>query len=326
MWVLADPIDPSRAYFGTDTRASGLLIGAALALVWRPSRLRTRTGPGAPYVLDAAGVGALLLLLAWIHLKTDVDMGMYRGGFLIVDLLTAAVIAVTAHPAAHLGRVLGSKPLVWVGKRSYGLYLWHWPIFVFTRPDLDLPFGGTSALLLRVGLTFLVAELSFRYVEQPIRHGALGRSMAKVRSGPEHERGRARRLWIRGGIAAGVAVALLATVLIVSQSPDRDTKGFMVAPAAKTTGSTTPATDAPRRQPATAADSKAATTATVPGVPARVRPPRGGRARSVVAQDRHRARRLGAAERAELDRPPLRGRGMEGRLRRQAGDHAPRHG
>ena len=263
MWALADPIDPSRAYFGTDTRASGLLIGAALALVWRPSRLRTDTGPGAPYVLDAAGVGALLLLLVWIHTKTDFDMGMYRGGFLVVDVLTAAVIAVAAHPAARLGRVLGCKPLVWVGRRSYGLYLWHWPIFVFTRPDLDLPFGGNPALVLRLGLTFVVAELSFRFVEQPIRRGALGRSMAKARSGGGPEQERARRLWIRGGIAGGVALALLATVLIVSQRPDRDTKGFMVAPAAETTGSTAPATDA---KPATPASPASPTT--VPAFPA----------------------------------------------------------
>jgi hypothetical protein len=114
-----------------------------------------------------------------------------------------------------------------------------------------------------------VAELSFRYVEQPIRHGALGRSMAKVRSGPEHERQRARRLWILGGIAGGVAVALLAAVLIVSQSPDRDTEGFMVAPAANTTSSTTSTTEATTStKPATNAVTKAVTPTTVPAFPA----------------------------------------------------------
>jgi hypothetical protein len=114
---------------------------------------------------------------------------------------------------------------------------------VFTRPDLDLPFGGLPALALRVGLTFVVAELSYRYVEQPIRHGALGRSMAKARRGRGSEGASARRLWLRGGLAGGVALALLATVLIASHEPDRDTKGFMVAPPAEST--TTTATTSP---------------------------------------------------------------------------------
>ena len=241
MWVLADPIDPSRAYYGTDSRASGLLIGAALALVWRPSQLRSETGPGAPYVLDGLGASALGFLVFWMLTKADFDTGMYHGGFLIVDVMTAIVIAVAAHPAARLGRVLGCKPLVWVGQRSYGLYLWHWPVFVFTRPDLDLPFGGLRVVILRIGLTVILAELSYRYIEQPIRHGALGRSMTKARTSRGEDGARTRRLWLWGGVAAGSIVAVLAAVLVISKPPDRTTEGFMVAPAAKTTQTTSPA-------------------------------------------------------------------------------------
>ena len=144
MAVLYTPYtDPSRVYFGTDTRASTMLIGAALAFVWSPWRLTRNTGKGAPLVLDAFAVVGLLGVV-WFFLNAgEFDPWMYRGGFTVIALFTALLLAGTVHPAARLApAVFGLGFLRWIGVRSYGIYLWHWPIFMVTRPHSDLPITG----------------------------------------------------------------------------------------------------------------------------------------------------------------------------------------
>ena len=99
------------------------------------------------------------------------------------------MIAVTVHPAADLGRyILGLKPMRWIGERSYGIYLWHWPVFMVTRPGARHRLTGTPNLILRLAVTVALAELSFRYVEQPIRQGALGRWFKPLRASTGSER------------------------------------------------------------------------------------------------------------------------------------------
>jgi peptidoglycan/LPS O-acetylase OafA/YrhL len=161
--------DPSRVYFGTDTHAMGLLVGAALATLWLPKSARTDLAPGAKLTIDA--IGALsLLALAVVFWQTSFDSSLlFRGGFLVLSLLVALLIVAATHPASHVGKALGCAPMRYVGTRSYGIYLWHWPIFLVTRPGLDVPFTGTANLLLRFALTFGVAELSYRLLEMPIR-------------------------------------------------------------------------------------------------------------------------------------------------------------
>lgn len=189
MAVLFDPdVDPSRIYYGTDTRASAILLGAALALVWRPGRatpsaqplagLRRYTGAA----LDGAGLLALAGLLVAYVVVSDRQPLLYRGGFGLVALATAVVVAVTTHPLARLTPwLLERRPLRWVGLRSYGIYLWHWPIFMLTRPGVDVPDGGWQLQLLRFGLAFGLAALSYTFVELPIRRGALERVWRALR-------------------------------------------------------------------------------------------------------------------------------------------------
>jgi peptidoglycan/LPS O-acetylase OafA/YrhL len=200
--LYAPDIDPSRIYYGTDTRATGLLFGAALAFVWRPGertsretcarlarrgscpagRLRRKWGWIRPALLDAVGLAALTGLAAFCLTVDEFQPLLYRGGFAAVGLTTAALIAVVAHPQARVGsRLLGWRPLRWVGERSYGIYLWHWPVFMVTRPDLDVPLDGARLLALRLAATVLLAHLSYRYVEQPVRHGSLGRAWRQLR-------------------------------------------------------------------------------------------------------------------------------------------------
>jgi len=204
--------DPSRVYYGTDTRAAGLLIGAALALVWSPWRLTPRITLGGRIVLDLVGVAGVALLCVYMWKITEFDTWLYRGGFALVSLTTALVVAVAAHPGADVGRrVLGVGALRWIGIRSYGIYLWHFPIFMVTRPRLDQDLlSGYPLLAVRLALTFAVAELSFRYVEQPIRAGALGRFRKRLT-----ESSRDYRILVARRSAAIGAVSLLVAGLVV---------------------------------------------------------------------------------------------------------------
>jgi hypothetical protein len=127
-------------------------------------------------VLALAGIlGCFFLMNQW-------QSGLYPGGLLVVSLLTLVVIAAVIHPRTQVLKTrLAHRALVWTGKRSYGLYLWHWPIFVVTRPGIDVPFGPYPTLILRLGLTVTAASLSYRYIEQPIRKGVLGDWLAGLR-------------------------------------------------------------------------------------------------------------------------------------------------
>lgn len=174
-------LDPSRIYFGTDTRAFALLAGAALAMVWPSARLKPNIAPRPGRVFDCLGVVGLVAigLLVW---RTDqYSPFLYRGGFVLLSLATVLVVAALVHPACRLGRLLGVGPLRWIGVRSYGIYLWHFPILVLTTPVADHQTDLTRGAL-QVAATMCVAALSWRFVEQPIRRGALGRVWRRLNS------------------------------------------------------------------------------------------------------------------------------------------------
>jgi peptidoglycan/LPS O-acetylase OafA/YrhL len=168
--LLYDPYgDPSRVYYGTDTRALAPLMGAALAFAVRPWWHRFSVRPAVRWSLDATGWGALAGLGALAILLHDNNPLLYRGGFPVIALLAAALVGVAGHPATLLGRWLGRQPLRWLGERSYALYLWHWPVCVLTRPGVDVPVTGWANAVARVLLSVGLAELSYRFVETPFR-------------------------------------------------------------------------------------------------------------------------------------------------------------
>ena len=161
--------DATRIYYGTDTRAPAILMGAALAgfLVWRgPARAsRTRTA-----LELAAWVGAGFLAVAWTRLD---GANLYRGGLLACAIAASAVIAAAAHPQPGLlARALSFRPFVGLGVISYGVYLWHWPIYLWLNPD-RVGLDGWRLLAVRLAVTIPVAVVSFFVVERPIRRGAL---------------------------------------------------------------------------------------------------------------------------------------------------------
>lgn len=207
--------DPSRVYFGTDTHLMGLLIGAALATFWRPGRLPKAIAPQARMLLTAIGIAALLLIIAFYVLMSEFSTTLYRGGFLWLSFIVAVAIVAATHPALPLGSWLGAAPLRYLGQRSYGIYLWHWPIFMFTRPMQDLPIDGPLLFSLRIGLTLGIAELSYRFFEMPIRRGALGRWWTSLRN----TSGLAKNRIKAAGVAVATAIIVLITVIGLAVVP-----------------------------------------------------------------------------------------------------------
>ncbi|MDE3133827.1 MAG: acyltransferase, partial [Acidobacteriota bacterium] len=212
MWILYSPGgDPSRLYYGTDTRAFTLLIGALLAFTvplgrsapWL-ARAALRRWPGGPAVVDAIGVAALVGVLVLFARVQDFDPWLYQGGFLLMAVAGAVLVAAVAQPGALLGRALGWGPLRWIGARSYGIYLWHWPIMELTRPGVDVPLHGAPLIVLQAAATTAAAALSYRYVEMPVRTGAAQR---RAKAWLDRHTPRERLAWVSGVAAALVTFA-----------------------------------------------------------------------------------------------------------------------
>jgi peptidoglycan/LPS O-acetylase OafA/YrhL/lysophospholipase L1-like esterase len=185
MTLLYQPgMDPTRVYEGTDTRAFGLLIGAMLALAWpsgskRGEHSAQRRWPG--YALDTVGLAGLAGIGVMIWKVGEYSAFAYHGGLVLLSFATVAVVAATAYPASIVGAALGWRPLRWIGVRSYGIYLWHYPVIVMTTPAGAKPSLPTAGL--QIAASILLAALSWQLIEEPIRHGAIGRTWARLRAG-----------------------------------------------------------------------------------------------------------------------------------------------
>jgi len=258
--------DPSRVYYGTDTHSSGLLIGAAMAVLLPPWQLRGRPGRTAPVALDAIGLTGLVVLVWSFANVSEFDSLLYRGGYLVFACVAALVVLVAAHPATTItSALLATRPMVWIGKRSYGIYLWHWPVYMITRPGLDVPLTGIPLFTLRVAITVALAAASYRFLEVPIRSGAIGRRLAalrrSLRQGPLLQRRRVRARLGFTAVAVVVTTVVLGIGLAVAQPAPRP-PGFPSKPANIAITTTTRAPKA-----TTASAPKAATPAPGPSAP-----------------------------------------------------------
>ncbi|MEY8348948.1 acyltransferase family protein [Bacillus cereus] len=174
MAILYEPgADPSRIYYGTDTRAFSLLIGAALALIWPSSRLANKIIPKARLVLDVVGGIALIIILVMFWKTNQYEPFLYRGGMVLLSIATALLVANLAHPASRIAQFLRFRPLRWMGVRSYGLYLWHYPIITLTTPKINAGEFSLTRALCQFLLIIIAAQISWKFIEDPIRRGAL---------------------------------------------------------------------------------------------------------------------------------------------------------
>ncbi|PFA48448.1 acetyltransferase [Bacillus anthracis] len=174
MAILYEPgVDPSRIYYGTDTRAFSLLIGAVLALVWPSNRLANKIIPKARFILDVVGGIALIIILVMFWKTNQYDPFLYKGGMVLLSIATALLVANLAHPASRIAQFLRFRPLRWVGVRSYGIYLWHYPILTLTTPKVNAGDFSLIRATLQFLLIILIAQISWKFIEKPIRQGAL---------------------------------------------------------------------------------------------------------------------------------------------------------
>ncbi|MFE6169818.1 acyltransferase family protein [Viridibacillus arvi] len=172
MLVMYEPgVDPSRVYYGTDTRAFSVLIGAALAFVWPSRKLAKNVTDDAKKLLNIVGIISLALLVLMMMTMDETGSFLYLGGMLLASVVTAILIAVIVHPASFIGNLFSFKPLIWIGVRSYGIYIWHFPIIVLLGAGVGNEQISFIKLLVILILTLLFAGLSWRYVEDPIRRG-----------------------------------------------------------------------------------------------------------------------------------------------------------
>ncbi len=217
MMLLYHPgYDPTRVYDGTDTRAFGLLVGAATAFLWPSRRLGQAASARRSWLLDGCGALGLAGIVVLVWRTTEYSAFLYRGGLVLLSVATAAVVLAAAAPASRIGALLGWRPLRWVGVRSYGIYLWHYPIIVLTTPA-----DGSRSLVraaLQVAACLLLAALSWRFVEEPVRHGAIGRFRAQLKSGAWPSAAARRRAWLALG-GTGCALVLTACSLAGVHAP-----------------------------------------------------------------------------------------------------------
>jgi peptidoglycan/LPS O-acetylase OafA/YrhL len=164
--------DSSRVYFGTDTHSTGLFLGSA-AGAWNVLRTGRARSSRLAFLWFTDLLGALaLLLLGWEFLHLDeFRPALYRGGFVVLDTLALIAVCAVIRPGSGVGWLLDRGALRWIGQRSYAIYLWHWPVVVVTRPGIDVHGPLLLVNLARAGLILLLAELSYRFVENPIRYG-----------------------------------------------------------------------------------------------------------------------------------------------------------
>lgn len=171
MSILYQPgTDPSRVYYGTDTRSFELLIGCWLALVWPMNRLSTKN-LSSEHInkLNSIGLISFSIFILSIFLVDEYQVFLYRGGMFLLCLNAAVLIACVCHPSSFLGKLLSLKPLCWIGSRSYGIYLWHYPIMVLGTPVHEIGNPVYWRVGLQLVLILIIAELSYRFIEMPIR-------------------------------------------------------------------------------------------------------------------------------------------------------------
>lgn len=178
--IFTPGMDPSRVYYGTDTRVFALLIGAALAIAWPSQNISTTISHRSRNILDLTGGIALFIIIIMILLTNEYGDFLYYGGLMLLSILSAILIAVLAHPASRLAQLMGCKPLRWIGVRSYSLYIWHYPVIMLTNPTIDTGESSGLRVVLQLGASLLLSSLSWKYVEEPIRHGLLGRLWRKI--------------------------------------------------------------------------------------------------------------------------------------------------
>lgn len=170
MVLISQPhMEHSRVYFGTDTRLQTLLLGVLLAFIWPPFKLKVNPPKPLKHTIDCVGIVASLGIIALFIFVDDTSDWIYNGGFYLISVLTLFVILSVVHPTAYFAKMVGNPVLVFIGKRSYSLYLWHFPVISFIHSYYVAGQIPAYVYLIDIVITCIFAELSYRYIETPFR-------------------------------------------------------------------------------------------------------------------------------------------------------------
>ena len=197
----------SHVYFGTDTHSIGLFLGAALAVSWIPQNFNLQVTRRAQDFIDGIGEFGFIGILSTFLLIDETKPTLYKIAFPLAGLFGTAILISIVHPASRFAPLLRNKALLWIGERSYAIYLWHWVIFQVSRPQVDLDGEDWALFTLRILVVLALADISLRLVELPIRSGAVAYWFKGMRYRTPEVRKRQKVL---------VAISISATILLSS--------------------------------------------------------------------------------------------------------------
>jgi peptidoglycan/LPS O-acetylase OafA/YrhL len=210
----------SHIYFGTDTHSIGLFLGAALAVSWIPQNFRSEVSRRAQDFIDGIGVFGFLGILATFLLIDESNPALYRIAFPLAGIFGTAILISIVHPASRFAPLLSNRVLLWIGERSYAIYLWHWVIFQISRPQVDLDGEDWALFTLRILVVLALADISLRLVELPIRSGAV----AYWFKGMKYRTADLRRKQLLGVWITSSFILLLATTVSLNAVTEIDQK------------------------------------------------------------------------------------------------------
>ena len=220
MIVLFDPQqDASRVYYGTDTRAFSLLFGALLAILWDYRMVPRRLSASVNMVLGSVSFAVLLVMTIAINGSSNF---WYRGGQFVGTILTVLVIYTVLGRKTWLSRFLSNPVLKWIGDRSYSIYLWHYPIILLISKGIKASWWIT---LIEIVLSVVLAELSYRFIETPIRHGIIGEYLNILRSRPKSRQEKKRQVQVARRslkVMAGTFVLTVSLILCMIFVPKKN--------------------------------------------------------------------------------------------------------
>ena len=206
--LLFDINNINRIYFGTDTRACSLLVGVVGALVYPMDKLSSPTKAKESVLYSVVSLTSISTLIAIMIYTSEYNTWLYRGGFLLVAVLGLIIIISSGKQHTFISKVLSFRPIVFIGKISYSLYLWHFPIIVLTTPVSEIGNPNLFYVTLRIILTFIAATLSYLFVETPIRKLGFVNYINLL-----YKRIRKLRLNVKRGIVSSFAVVLILSVM-----------------------------------------------------------------------------------------------------------------
>lgn len=218
MAVFYDPTNINRAYYGSDTRSFAIFLGAWLAMVWPVDRLKSQISKNSTRILDVTGIVCLAIVLLLYFVLQGQAPFTYFGGMFVFTLFAMILMAVIAHPGGHMNGWFTNPVFKWIGQRSYGIYVYQYPVMVFyesrVRSMGDHPVLNALAELI---IILLISEASYRWIEQPLLHYDWHHAMSDVRH--VFDRNAGWKKWLGAAITAAFSIVFVVGMVLKPQPP-----------------------------------------------------------------------------------------------------------